>query len=517
MNPKIKIWTGFAILAGGLGLGLAWSPNAESTSLYAQQPLAAQSNADSAVVGAERLSDAFRSAASKLEQSVVTITSIEQQVQRIQMRRGGGVPRQFRGIFPEDLLNELGRDEFDDRDEYRRERESGPTRRMQTGVGSGVIVSGSGYILTNNHVVAEADELQVELADGRTYKAELVGTDEKSDVAVLKIDATNLRAAQLGNSSQMQVGDWVIAVGSPFGLNQTVTAGIISATNRSFGILNNPSKEGYEDFLQTDAAINPGNSGGPLVNLRGEVIGINTAINSRTGTNAGVGFAIPINMAARIMEDLRDRGRVVRGYVGIHIRDLGFETAKELNLPEGVVRGAFVASVQEDEPAERALLKADDVITAVNGVSIRSSEQFRNVVALSRPGSTLDLQGYRGRKPVRFQVVVGELTEEKLDEFRYAGMSEIDGLGLRVMEVNPRVARILGVPEGTQGIVVTVVDQRGQGYRLGLRPEDLVLEVNGQKIQNAQEFEDAVLETERDLRMIVSRRNTLLMLQATAP
>ncbi len=216
----------------------------------------------------------------------------------------------------------------------------GEGKKIPAGVGSGVIVSSDGYVLTNNHVVEEADELQVELSDGRVFKAEVVGTDSRTDLAVLKINASGLSPARLGNSSKMEVGDWVIAIGSPFGLEQSVTAGIISATNRQTGIIE--GGRGYEDFFQTDAAINPGNSGGPLINLRGEVIGINTAINSKTGTNIGIGFAIPSNMAKQVLEDLKGSGRVVRGFMGVGLDTVDSNVAKQYKLPVGVVRGALI-------------------------------------------------------------------------------------------------------------------------------------------------------------------------------
>lgn len=520
MKPILKLAV-LAVAICGAGLTVFW-PGIPPTQVANAQQSAPVLDNDS-IVGAQRLSDAFRAAAKVLRPSVVTITAVSEQTQRVRLRRTGpgfrgGIPDELRGMLPEEFRDSFSfpEDAFRDgynEDDYSAEPENAPKRRVQTGMGSGVIVSQDGYILTNNHVVEDADELQVALNDGRSFQARVVGTDSKSDVAVLKIEADRLVAARLGDSSRMDVGDWVIAVGSPFGLDQTVTAGIISATNRSFGILNNPRREGYEDFLQTDAAINPGNSGGPLVNLRGEVVGINTAINSRTGTNAGVGFAIPVNMAARIMEDLREHGRVVRGYVGIQIRDLDYDSARELRLPEGVQRGAYVAGVKDGDPADRASIRKDDVITAVNGVAIRSSEHFRNVVALTRPGSQLDLEGYRGQTPLQFQVVVGELTEAKLDEFRYAGMVEVPELKMRVMQLSPRISAALNIPEDTTGVVVTMLDQRGQGFRLGLRPEDVILEVNGKVVDTPETFASAVADANQ-LRMIVTRNGQLIMLRA---
>ncbi len=321
-----------AVLGNLAGVGnWVMSPLANSNSnLACAQQNMSQIEQD-AVLGAERLSDAFRSAARVLRPAVVTITSAIERPER-QLR---GLSDRFGPLSPEEIL-EL--EQFFGQGSFSRPRQSedqpGPKQRIETGMGSGVIVSSDGYVLTNNHVVSGADELKVELSDGRVFSAELIGGDEQSDVAVLKINAKGLVAAKLGDSSRVQVGDWVLAIGSPFGLDQTVTAGIISATNRQTGILSG----GYEDFLQTDAAINPGNSGGPLVNLRGEVIGVNTAINSRTGTNAGVGFAIPIDMAARVMEDFRTSGKVVRGFIGAFIESVTQEDLQTLKLPAGITR-----------------------------------------------------------------------------------------------------------------------------------------------------------------------------------
>ena len=524
MQQKINLMVASVFFTGLAALAFAWSGTGKSgPSAFGQErvsPQVAPQVSEQSLQGAERLSDAFRSAAKILKPSVVTITSIvERSVQSPRRTFRGGLPEEFRGLLPDDFFDGFGPqgrspDQFD-YDEEDDPQSSGPKRKFQAGVGSGVIVSQDGYILTNNHVVAEADELRVSLSDGRSFEAQVVGTDEKSDVAVLRIDANRLIPARLGDSSRMDVGDWVIAVGSPFGLDQTVTAGIISATHRSFGILNNRAKEGYEDFLQTDAAINPGNSGGPLVNLRGEVVGINTAINSRSGTNAGVGFAIPSNMAARIMEDLRDKGRVVRGYVGISIGSVTFEQAQELGLPEGRALGAYVASVQEGEPADRAKIKAGDVITSVNGMAITSSDQFRNMVALTRPGTKLDLEAYRKGRPIKLQVIVGELTEEKLEQFRFAGTAEIEELGIRVMALTPRIVDQLRL-DNDEGVVVIQVDRTALGFRLGLRPEDVITRYNGTPITDPKSLAEAASQgTSDDYRIVVQRDGQLMMLQSS--
>ncbi|MEZ6136743.1 MAG: Do family serine endopeptidase [Pirellulaceae bacterium] len=453
-----------------------WQLGPQPNQLYAQQAEVAAEIEQDVLIGADRLSVAFRNAAKVLRPSVVTITSL---VER---------PMRSQGQIPNDLIEELlrGRVPFDPggapfEEEYGNDRGSSADsgRKFETGMGSGVIVSEDGYVLTNNHVVEAADELRVELSDGRTFNAKLIGTDSKSDVAVLKIEANRLMPAKLGDSSRVEVGDWVIAVGSPFGLDQTVTAGIISATNRQTNIISG----GYEDFLQTDAAINPGNSGGPLVNLRGEVIGINTAINSRTGTSAGVGFAIPANMAGRIMEDLRDNGRVIRGFIGASLENVDAQNAADLKMPDGLVRGALIKSIADGQPAARANLRPGDVVTQVNGRAITSTDQLRNTVALTRPGTTLQFHIVRDGRQQVLPVKVGELTTEKLEQM--SGRVEIESLGIAVQTFDPSWAQELNVERDTRGAVIVALTRSGRAAAMRLRPGDVIMQVNGTDIESA--------------------------------
>lgn len=481
--------------------------------VYSQQTLTSQLTQQDLAIGADRLSEAFRGAAKVLRPSVVTVTSlVEPSAQRQMGGRSFGFQdlEELRGLLPEELLDQLrgmdGRNGGDLAEPEDLEQEPGNRRKIQTGLGSGVIVTADGYILTNNHVVSRADELQVELSDGRTFEAEVIGTDDKSDVAVLKIDAVNLVAARLGDSSAMEVGDWVIAIGSPFGLNQTVTAGIISAMNRRPDIING----GYEDFLQTDAAINPGNSGGPLVNLRGEVVGINTAINSRTGTNAGVGFAIPSNMASRIMEDLKQNGRVQRGYIGAFLNEVTAKNASEYQLPEGIIRGAVIERVMPDGPAERGNLKPGDVVTGLNGQPIRASAELRNAVAMTRPGTQLGFEVYRGGQRLELVVTTGELTEEKLSQF--LPRAEVPELGMVIEELTEGLRREYDVDSG---VIVTQMSRRGRAAAIGIRPGDIIIEVNGQAVTDTASFFNAFGEDPNSIRMIIQRGNQLLNLQST--
>lgn len=463
------------------------------------------------LLGADRLSEAFRSAARVLKPSVVTITSLTEQTMRPRTRTfrmgPGGMNNleEFRGMIPDELLDQLRGQQFDNRDQDDDGSQEVPSRKVQTGMGSGVIFSNDGYILTNNHVVSRADELKVELSDGRIFEAEVVGTDDRSDVAVLKIEADGLVAAKLGDSSKMQVGDWVIAVGSPFGLEQTVTAGIISAKNRQTEIID--GGRGYEDFLQTDAAINPGNSGGPLVNLRGEVVGINTAINSRSGSNAGVGFAIPSNMAGRIAEDLRTEGRVVRGYIGAALGEVTADNAADFGLPRGVIRGAYIDEVEQDGPASRGRLQAGDVVTRLNGQIVRGVAQLRNGIALTRPGADVELEVYRNGRPMTLQISVGEYDDDRIR--RIVPSAEVESLGILIQNLTLRIKREFNA---VTGVIVAEMNTRGPGALLGLRPGDIILEVNGEQIENVNDFKAAFGERPDSVRMTIQRRDRQMTL-----
>lgn len=275
----------------------------------------------------------------------------------------------------------------------------------EQGLGSGVIVTSDGIVLTNNHVISGADTISVTLADKRKYSAKIIGTDPKSDVAVIKIlDAKNLPVAKLGNSTDLSVGEWVLAIGNPLGLSSSVTSGIISAKGRG-----NVGITDFEDFIQTDAAINPGNSGGALVNLKGEVIGINTAIASRTGGYMGIGFAIPSNMAQKIMSDLVNKGRVSRGFLGIQIQNIDERIAKTFNL--NTDSGVIIADVSKDSPADIGGLQKYDVVKSVNGVSVSDASEFRNKVASNSPGSTIDINVIREGRDLNLKVKLGEMDQ----------------------------------------------------------------------------------------------------------
>ncbi len=372
-------------------------------------------------------------------------------------------------------------------------RNTPPRRFFQEGQGSGFIITPDGYVLTNNHVVGDADKIQVKLADGREFAAKRIGTDPQSDVAVIKIDATNLPTMALGDSDRLNVGEWVLAIGNPFGLSHTVTAGIISAKGR-----NRVGLADYEDFLQTDAAINPGNSGGPLINLDGEAVGINTAIFSRTGGSMGIGFAIPINMAKAIYEQIVKNGSVIRGYLGIFIQDLTQELAESFGVRD--LKGILVSETIKDSPAEKAGIKRGDVIVELDGKPVEDSGQFRNRIALTAPGTTVRLGIMRKRERINMEVTIGKLDSKAQAE---AGMPsktvpEIQKkLGIEIGEITPEIAQNLNLKD-QKGVVVTAVENASPAERAGITPGAVILEVNQKEVKNIAEFQQTMTEAGKE-------------------
>jgi|HigsolmetaAR201D_1030396.scaffolds.fasta_scaffold03396_6 periplasmic serine protease, Do/DeqQ family len=366
-------------------------------------------------------------------------------------------------------------------------REPRPEERRQQGLGSGVIISPDGYIVTNNHVVEGATDIIVSTTAGKTVHARIVGTDPLSDIAVLKVDEKNLPVLALDDSIPVQVGDFCLAIGNMFGLGQTVTFGIIGATGRAgFGI------ETYEDFIQTDAAINPGNSGGALVNLRGQLIGINTAIISRTGGHQGIGFAIPMKMVRPVVEQLIRTGKVVRGYIGVTIEEVTPALARGLNLAES--RGVIVTSAAPGSPAERAGLQRGDVILSANGQAVESVTSFRLRVSQMQPGQTLTLRVLRENQQRDVRVQLGELPAQQSgnEEWQEPGEPAADLQstlgGVAVDRITPQLAQQLDLPAGTTGVVVTSVRPASEAFAAGLRPGDVIQELNRQPVRSPQDF-----------------------------
>ncbi len=387
-------------------------------------------------------------------------------------------------------------DEFFERFFGRKFRRSQPQERKQVGQGSGFIISADGYILTNNHVVENADKIKVILNDGREFNnAKIIGTDPESDVAVIKIDGEDFPTIELGDSDDLRIGEWVIAVGNPFGLSETVTVGIVSAKGRYVGI----TKGGYEDFIQTDAAINPGNSGGPLLNLDGKVIGINSAIFSRSGGYMGIGFAIPINMARQVKDQLVDTGKVTRGYIGIGMNPKGItpELVKSFGLEKNT--GILIAEVLEDTPAEKAGLKSGDIILKMNGKDVEGNVSFRNSVSLIKPGTKIKLTILRGDKEKEITVKIGSKADSPLAK----GSSEIgQKFGLQVQDLTKELARRFGYKTGT-GVIVTEVVRSSSADRAGIEPGMLILSVNRQEVNSVKEFNDALAESAKTKRALL--------------
>jgi serine protease Do len=360
-----------------------------------------------------------------------------------------------------------------------------PAPQREQSLGSGVIITHDGTIITNNHVVEGASDIKVYLEDKREFAAKVIGTDPQTDIAVLKINASGLSTLPLGDSSRLQVGDVVLAIGEPFGLAGTATAGIVSATGRGgFGI------EGYEDFIQTDAAINPGNSGGALIDLHGDLIGINTAILAGGGGgNQGVGFAIPINMARKVVDQIVEHGKVVRGYLGVHIQDLTPELARQFGLTQGA--GALIGDVQPDTPASRAGLKKGDVVTAVNGQSVSSANQLRNEISQTAPGASVTMKVWRDGRSEDFKITLGTFPE-KSAKFE-GGESAGHALeGLHVQDLTPDIAQELQIPAGTRGVVITSVDASSPAAAAGLDRGFVILEANHKPVSNVSQYRAAI-------------------------
>jgi len=457
------------VVSALVGLGLSGSLGWLSSGRPINVQLASQSGAPEtrAIAAAQGLPD-FVQLSKTLSPVVVNIAT----TQVTEGSQGFGSP-----FGEEDPFNEFWRRFF-----------GGPSPRgpqRQKSLGSGFIIDRDGSILTNNHVVENAQKIVVKLADEREYEAKVVGRDQKTDIAVIKINArNNLPVASFGDSDRLEVGEWVMAIGNPFGLDHTVTAGIVSAKGRVIG------QGPYDSFIQTDASINPGNSGGPLINLRGEVVGINTAIFSRTGGNIGIGFAIPINLVKELLPQLKGRGKVTRGYLGVLIQKVTPEIAESLGLEKA--RGALVASVSKDGPAERAGVKVGDVIVEFDGKEIKDSNDLPLVVARTAVNKAARLKVLQDKREVMLSVTVGELKEEEV----VASAAEKGDLGLTVQRVTPQVAESLGL-EKAEGLVVTGVEPGSAGDEAGLRRGDVILEVDRKPVKTVAEYRKVVGEASK--------------------
>jgi serine protease Do len=406
------------------------------------------------------------------------------------------VSQEYSGVPDWPFHDPFGDDFFERFFRPSRPRRRAPQRKAPRQVqGSGFIVSSDGYILTNNHVVENAEEITITLRDGREFKAKTVGTDPQSEVAVIKVDAEDLPMLELADSDNLKVGEWVIAIGNPFGLSHTVTAGIVSAKGRS-NIIN---PKGYEDFIQTDAAINPGNSGGPLIDLNGKVVGINTAILGPGGNiGIGIGFAIPINMGKFIYNQLVEGGKVVRGALGIQIKDLTPDLAESLDV-EGT-KGIVVMDVFEGSAAEKAGLERYDVIVELDGEKLDNSNELRNHVAMLKPDTKVEIGIIRNGRQRTLHAVIGE--REKELKAAMATEEALEKLGLTIRNLADDLARRYGY-EDMSGVIVAGVEPGSEAARVGIQPGMLITEVDREPVANTKEFDEAIAKATENQRVLL--------------
>ena len=455
--------------------------------------LAAPATAAERVVGAGQ--DSYAPIVEAVSPAVVTIHA-EQRVRAVRQQ----VPFADDPLFREFFGNRIPPP--DD--------EGVPERRAQ-GLGSGVIIGRDGHILTNHHVVDGAQRITVELKDGRNLTAKVVGSDAPSDLAVLKVEASNLPSIPLGNSDDVRVGDVVLAVGNPMGVGQTVTLGIVSAKGRATGLGNGS----FEDFIQTDAAINRGNSGGALVSTRGELIGINSQILSPSGGNIGIGFAIPANMARQVMDSLVASGQVHRGMLGVGVQPVSPEIASSLGM--GTARGALISSVEPNGPAAKAGVQRGDVITAIDGRAVQNSNDVRNRIAGSAPGSTVKLDVLRNGKTQTLTATLAELPTDEQASAEPGGNSTRGGaLGLSVEPLTGERAKALGLTEG-QGLLVASVVNGSPAADAGFRRGDVVELVNGKSPRSAAELREAVMQSGNRPALVLVRRGDQSIYLTLAP
>ena len=387
-----------------------------------------------------------------------------------------GSMRRFQEPFGQEDPREFFGDDF-----MRRFFEQMPQREQkQRGLGSGFIIDREGYVLTNNHVVADADEIKVTLYDEKQYDATVIGRDEKTDIALIKLKEPkgDLPFAELGDSDALEIGEWVLAIGNPFGLQETVTQGIVSAKWRKIG------QGPYDDFIQTDASINPGNSGGPLFNLSGKVVGLNTAIFSPSGGNVGIGFAIPINIAKSIVPQLKGKGKVVRGWLGVIVQKVTPELAKSFGISEG--RGALVADVDKEGPAAKAGIAAGDIITGYDGKEIKEMDELPMLVAQTEIGKTVDVIVLRDGKKKTCPVKIAELKDGKGRELAQAQEPQ-KNFGIAVREITPEMAQRHGLAK-KDGLVITQIEPGSEADEAGLRPGDIIEEINRTGIRSLEDY-----------------------------
>lgn len=498
---KRKIFLGAFLVFIGTIFGFLISARFGLQSLAESQNVSQQKPAQVSV----SLEEGVTRVAGTSGKAVVSITS--EHTQRIGGRRYyyGGSPFRDDEFFQRFFGDFFG--EIPDR-EYK-----------QMGMGSGVIINSEGYILTNEHVVSDADKITVTLPDGRSFKAEVKGVDQRADLAVIKINSADLPVAQLGDSDNLKIGQWVVAIGNPFGFalrnpEPTVTAGVISALHRSLGVQELQNKD-YNDLIQTDAAINPGNSGGPLVNLQGEIIGINVAIFSTSGGYQGMGFAIPINSAKRIISRLIEGKKIVYGWLGVTVQDLNNELATYFGLLNNL--GTLVINVMHDSPAEKAGIKEKDVIKKFNGITISNTRELLTAVSRVDSGKTVPVTLIRDKKPLEIKVFIGERPsdlEQRILDYKSSESKEPKAIqekwrGLSAAELTPNLMRRFGITQES-GVIVTSVEPNSQADLAGLIAGDVILEINKIPVSNTDDYQKLIRNLKGDC-LVKSARGYFLV------
>jgi serine protease Do len=482
-SKQRKFWSVAGFILIGVFVGVVLTANFEWTpkgfaAKRGLPVLGSQNQVPEALLQMQNTSKAFTIVSKEVLPTVVSVyTTKEVKVQR--SGRADNIPPMFRDFFGHDFQM--------------------PDPEPQKGLGSGVIVSKDGYVLTNNHVVKDADDIQVQLYDKRRVQAKLIGADPLTDVAVIKIEGKDFPVARLGDSDGLEIGEWVLAVGNPLELSSTVTAGIVSAKGRNIHILDQADPDSpdrkrgnwaIENFIQTDAAINPGNSGGALVNLRAEVVGINTAIATQTGGYMGYGFAIPINLARKIMSDLIEKGFVTRAWLGIAMKDVDDAVAQRFGMetPQGV----YVEEVMDSSPAGKAGLKTLDIIIKIDGHAMNSSNEIQNFIAMKKPGETVTLSLLRNGKPTDVAVKLGQRETGKPGVNELAAEEDIPKLGLTVQTLNNELKSQLEDYKDDRGALVTGVDPNSSAFDAGIRKGDLVIKIEDTTIQSAADYKKAI-------------------------
>jgi serine protease Do len=487
MIPKKKllfIAVTFALVGIIIGLGISTSLNIHSTA-HSEVPTISKE----AIETLSKTGQAMAEVVAAVKPAVVNISSTR-------TIKSQGMPHPF---LNDPLFKRFFGDEYGGLEK--------PKEFKQASLGSGVIADKDGYILTNSHVVKDADDIKIKLSDMREFKGKVIGTDPKTDLAIIKIEAHNLPVIKIGDSDKMRVGETVIAIGTPFGLNQTVTSGIVSAVGRA-----NVGIAEYEDFIQTDAAINPGNSGGALVNVRGELIGINTAIFSTSGGYQGIGFAVPSNMAKAVMGSLIKSGKVVRGWLGVSIQPVTPDLAKQFGLKEE--KGALVGDVIEDGPAEKAGIQRGDVIVEFDGREVTDPAGLRNMVAGTSPEKQIAIKVLRAGKPKTMNIVIAELPA-----FMPTTTKAFDNLlkGVEVQAVTPELKKKLNIPKHVTGVIVSGIEEGSAADGI-LAQGDILFEINKKKIGSLKDYEMAAskIKSGEDILLLIFRNGSTIYVTLSA-